>query len=254
MGFHHALDRDIPMARRAWRRSIRIEQQFSRQLRKIARHIADMLAAFNYDQPLAIEHLSQTLNDYADLLHPWATSVADRMIREVAARDDAQWRKVSKQIGVALRSEFDRGETGQAVLSLLDDQVRLIKSIPLDAAERVRKVANENFLQGSRAGALRQAILEGGEVSKSQATLIARTETARTGSVLSQVRAQSIGCTHFIWRTAGDSGVRPSHRKLNGQVFRYDDPPICDPPDHRALPGQIWNCRCIAQPVLPDDL
>ena len=57
---------------------------------------------------------------------------------------------------------------------------------------------------------------------------------------------------HQMWRTVGDNRVRETHRELNGQSFRWDEPPECDP-GHHALPGGIWNCRCWAEPVIPDD-
>jgi len=85
-----------------------------------------------------------------------------------------------------------------------------------------------------------------------RATLIARTETARTASVLVQARAQHVGAESYVWKTAGDWKVRPSHRKLNGTVHRWDDPPLSDLPDYHSHPGQIFNCRCVALPIIPE--
>jgi uncharacterized protein with gpF-like domain len=102
----------------------------------------------------------------------------------------------------------------------------------------------------------------------SHARLIARTETARTASVLTEVRAKSVGSEGYIWRTSLDADVRPkigtpnfaklntlamgSHRKLEGTFHRWDDPPIASENGERAHPGQIYNCRCWPEPVLPD--
>ena len=97
-----------------------------------------------------------------------------------------------------------------------------------------------------------KAIQRTGEVTKARADLISRTEVSRTAATLTQVRAEHVGSTHFIWVTSGDSDVRESHKKLNGKVFMWSDPPVCDPPNYRALPGCIWNCRCYAHVILPD--
>jgi SPP1 gp7 family putative phage head morphogenesis protein len=43
----------------------------------------------------------------------------------------------------------------------------------------------------------------------------------------------------WIYRTAGDSRVRPSHREMNGRVFRADDPVW-----QRWYPPNGWGCRC----------
>lgn len=52
--------------------------------------------------------------------------------------------------------------------------------------------------------------------------------------------------THYIWRTAGDSKVRPSHAANNGKIFAWDNPP---PTGH---PGEDFGCRCTAEPYIPD--
>ena len=86
-----------------------------------------------------------------------------------------------------------------------------------------------------------------------RATLIARTETARTASVLVQARAEHIGVTHYQWQAVMDARTRASHAKLDGKVFAWAVAPLSDPPDHYAHPGQIWNCRCVALPILPGE-
>jgi SPP1 gp7 family putative phage head morphogenesis protein len=87
---------------------------------------------------------------------------------------------------------------------------------------------------------------------RARATLIARTETARSASVLVQARSEYIGAEQYIWQTAGDWKVRPGHRKLNRSVQRWDSPPLSDPPDYHSHPGQIFNCRCVALPIIPE--
>lgn len=174
------------------------------------------------------------------------------MIAEVEARDRAAWMRAAAEIGSGLRRELAVAPTGEVVKQRLADQVQLITSLPTEAAERVHTLATEAVGNGQRSSEIVAEIMRSGDVSKGRAETIARTEVSRTQVELSRARAMSIGSTHFIWRTAGDSGVRPTHRALNGQSFRWDDPPECDP-GYRALPGGIFNCRCYPEPVLPDD-
>jgi SPP1 gp7 family putative phage head morphogenesis protein len=153
-----------------------------------------------------------------------------------------------------LRRQIESTPTGALVRQRLDDQVVLITSLPTEAAERVRVLANEALLTGTRASALSAKIMETGEVAKSRANLIARTETSRTATELTRARAKYVGSTHFVWRTSNDSSVRPSHRRLDGMMFEWSNPPVCDAPDIRALPGSTFNCRCFPEVVLPDDV
>jgi SPP1 gp7 family putative phage head morphogenesis protein len=221
-------------------------------LRKIAQHVSDLISAFDPSQPGVTEQIEMQLEQYAQLIDPWAKAVSQRMIAEVNSRDRQAWRETGEKIGRNLRREIEDAPVGRVMRELLDEQTSLITSIPRKAAERVRAVTLKGISEGLRPAAYVDDIMRTGHVTKSRATLIARTEVARTASMLTQVRAESVGATHYIWTTAGDSNVRPSHKKLNGKVFAFADPPVCDPPDHRANPGQIWNCRCIARPIIPE--
>ena len=48
----------------------------------------------------------------------------------------------------------------------------------------------------------------------------------------------------YIWRSQNDARVRAAHRENNGQVFAWSSPPL------GGHPGEDWNCRCIAEPVI----
>lgn len=245
--------------RKAFKRSKQVERRYERMLRKVAQHVQSIVDAFNPEPseegaPLNAEVLAQidaALNRYASTLGPWAEAVADRMVKEVAARDETNWFDVSRKMGRALRKEIETAPTGRVMRERLEAQTSLITSIPREAAERVRKLTLEGITQGTRPREIAKEIMRSGEVAESRATLIARTEVSRTATELTRARAEHVGSTHFIWRTAGDSDVRPTHRALNGKVFRWDDPPECDP-GHHALPGAIWNCRCYPEPLLDE--
>lgn len=241
-----------PSPRSAFRRAKRLEEQYGRRLRSIARHIGDLVRGFDLTDVFGVAGpLQAALRRYAEILDPWARSVADRMVKEVAAHDETSWRKMSADIGRNLRREIETAPTGLVMRESLERQVGLIKSLPLEAAQRVQKLTTEGITQGRRAADIAAELMETEKVSKSRATLIARTEVSRTATELTKARALHVGSTEFIWRTAGDSDVRDTHRALNGKAFRWDDPPECDP-GHRALPGGIWNCRCYAEVVVPD--
>lgn len=237
-------------ARAAFQASRKAEKQFGQQLRRIADHIAQIIRDTQDGSMQATVEIGRWMARYSEMLDPWARSVATRMHAEIDARDTQQWEDYAARFGVELRRQMIETPVGSQIRALMDDQVGLIKSLPLEAARRVHDMAIDGHGKGQRPDAIMQEILATGEVTKSRARLIARTEVARTASVFNEVRARNLGCTHFVWRTVGDASVRQTHRALAGKVFAYDDPPECDP-GHRALPGQIWNCRCWAEPILP---
>lgn len=244
-----AFDRAKTQQEKAFKRSKVTERRYAKMLRTVAIHVGAIVDAFNPtpttpDEPIdpsLTAQIEAALNRYSNQLDDWAFAVADRMVKEVAARDESSWFEVSRKMGRALRKEIAEAPTGQVMRERLEAQTALITSIPREAAERVRKLTLEGIVQGTRPAQIAKEIMRSGEVAESRAMLIARTEVSRTATELTRARAEYIGSTHFIWRTAGDSDVRPSHRALNGKTFRWDDPPECDP-GHHALPGAIWNC------------
>ena len=235
----------------------RAEAGYVRQLRAVARHIDNFIRGF---VPRGAEEVTadvaarieEFLRQYAMLLRPWAERVAQRMLVEVSTRDMRVWSQLGNEMGIALRREIETAPTGDVMRQALADQVHLITSLPRDAADRVHHLTNEGIIHGRRAKEIADEIMKTGEVTRSRAELIARTESSRTSAELTKARAQHIGATHFQWITAGDRNVRPRHRKLNGKVFAFDDPPVIGEKGERGLPGTIYNCRCVMLPVIPE--
>lgn len=235
------------------------EESYARRLRKLANHIHDIIHDFVVGNdftpealPFNLSALVNLLRRYAEIINPWAVSVASRMIAETARRDVAAWKSHSREISRNLQQEIQAAPTGEAMREFLSTQVRLIRSIPEDAAQRVHDIAVGNLYQGIRYSGLIDEIIRTGQVSKAKATLIARTETSRVASTLTMVRAKQIGATHYIWMTMGDEIVRPSHKHMNGKICEWANPPVVDvgkPPYHA---GMIYNCRCVPVPIIPD--
>jgi len=174
------------------------------------------------------------------------------MLADVNRRNERAWRETGKEMGKALRMEISYAPTGNAFAMLLDLQVGLIKSIPLDAAQRVQALTVEGLVTGERAKSIAAEIMRTEDVSKSKATLIARTEVARAASVLTESRARFVGSEGYIWRSSGDADVRPSHQKMDGKYVRWDKPPVTDKGLGPYHAGCGPNCRCYPDPVIPN--
>lgn len=235
-----------------------------------------------------MHRITAALDEYGEAIEPWARAVAWRMIAETNRRDKSAWEQYTEGMGAALREELRNAPIGEHVSQLLESQVDLITSLPheagmwvheqslnaLEAGQRYQeKTAIESGWDPER-GVWTRALPPRTELTealakatpgatekwlRNRATLIARTETARTASVLVQARSKHIGAELYQWVTAGDWKVRESHRKLERArtpygigIYSWDDPPLSDPPDHHSHPGQIWNCRCTALPIIPE--
>lgn len=245
--------RDRKRQRETFERVRRADSYYGVQLRKIAKHIDDIVRGFDHPlQPAQEDELQRALERYSDLLRPWARNVGRRMVMEVARRDENAWARFTRNMSAAIRQEIQNTPIGEALARFLEDQVTLITSLPLDAAKRVHELTLEARITGARIPDLVDEIMKTGQVTKSRATLIARTETARTATGLTMVRARAIGSDGYIWRTVQDEDVRKRHRALEGKFIKWDSPPIAGERGERAHAGMIYNCRCFPEPVVPD--
>jgi SPP1 gp7 family putative phage head morphogenesis protein len=199
-----------------------------------------------------LPRIQLALKKYAELITPWAEETARNVVNEIDFLDAKAWKKAASQMGVELRAELTLAPTGKVMQEFMREQVRLITSLPLDAGARVHKLTIEGLNNSTRFKSIADEIARTGQVTASRATLIARTETARTAAALTMARAQHIGSDGYIWRTVGDTDVRPRHRKLNGRFFAWDNPPVAGEQGEHAHAGMIYNCRCYPEPVIPE--
>lgn len=225
------------------------EQKYASRLRKIAAHCETIVNGFPLSDPNSVASITQLLDAYASMLDAWAVQTASNMLMDVALRDERTWKEHAKDLSRGLREEIQRAPTGQVMQELLAEQVGLIKSIPREAAERVHRLAVQGLTDSTRASEIAKEIQRTGEVAKSRANLIARTEVSRTASTLTQARAQHIGSEGYIWRIS-DGDARHSHREMEGKFVRWDSPPTLDGMKGHA--GCLPNCRCYPEPVIPE--
>lgn len=240
-------------AQHKFRKSRRAELDYAKKLRSIAQQVGVIVKGFTTKEGVVFDKdaLMRALEKYADMITPWARAVASRMLDDIKRRDEAMWIEMGNEIGRNLREEIEHAHTGEAMRKALDDQVALITSLPREAGRRVHDLTLKALVESGRAKEIAEEILRTGEVTKSRATLIARTETGRVASELLKVRAESAGVTHYIWHTSHDADVRASHKKMDGKVFEFNNPPEVEP-GHRYHPGAFPNCRCWAEPIVPE--
>lgn len=88
------------------------------------------------------------------------------------------------------------------------------------------------------------------------AKLIARTETAKLQTAITEYRAKNVGSVAYIWRSSNDMRTRKSHKDMNDVIvfWRHDSQkPLID--KMRGNAGEFPNCRCTALPIVDiDDL
>lgn len=178
------------------------------------------------------------------MLDDWAAMVGQKMFLQVEREEWNQWKSVSQQISEGLRDVVGNTPIGQVTQDIVYRQIQLMKSLPLEAADRVREIqqrAIQATIHGERPDALYEMIMQSGDVAAGRAKMIARTEIGRTTGALTQARALAVGSEGYWWRIEG-AGTRPSHKKMRDKFVYWHNPPTLDGMTGHA--GCLPNCKC----------
>lgn len=229
-----------------------VERRYGLILRQVARVVGAMVNA-HVDGPTIRnqEKLKQQLELYSQALGPWAEKVAADFISAINRDNKKAWASHSKKMAAQLKNEMANSSVGLMAKQLQAQQVALIKSIPIDAGIRAQKLALEAATGGRRADEVASELANTENITANRATLIARTEIAKANAAITQARSEYVGATHYIWRTAGDGDVRESHREVDGKIFSFMAPPMLSD-GMVGNPGEFPNCRCFAEPIIPE--
>jgi SPP1 gp7 family putative phage head morphogenesis protein len=239
--------------RERWLMARQAESSYNTRLRQVARQVDAIVRGIAPDGVVPNDGaLRRTLAGYAEMLEPWAQAVARYMFADVARRNAKAWKEIGGEMSRALQAEIAHAPTGMLYSALQAEQVTLIKSLPLKAAERIHELTTGALYSSARPDEVAKEILRTGNVTASRATLIARTEVSRTASNLTQARAMFVGSPGYTWRTSRDADVRETHQAMEGKYVPWGRPPKTDKNLDPYHAGCGPNCRCYPDPVLPN--
>ena len=135
-----------------------------------------------------------------------------------------------------------------------DEDLDKIESDPLACGSYSYDIVMDGFVDGKSLTDIQRDIQAQYGIDKRHAAFIARDQTAKLNAAITERQQKDAGVRRYKWSTSGDERVRSDHKKLDGRVFSYDDPPVVDSrTGRRCNPGQDYNCRCVAIPVFDID-
>jgi len=131
-----------------------------------------------------------------------------------------------------------------------------IQDFARDEILKLRQDVAAAVFSGNRYESLVTAITDSYGVTQRKAKFLARQETSLMVTKFKEARYTEAGITEYRWQCVAGSKahpVRPAHKKLDGSIQKWNDPPITSEPGdpvRRNNPGQDFNCRCIARPIV----
>lgn len=249
------------MTTQNWQLRRRIERQYAKSIEQLMKGLRPRLNGV--DSPFLVQ---QIISNYArsPTFKRIAKHIAQSMATSVFSDGHRTWREAARagskgrMIYNALKKELN-GPVGKVYRHIIENNAELIRSVPPNLAQRLSKKAAEVYESGQRGKSFEDAILSlVPDMTRSHARLIARTETSKASTALTQARAEAAGVDWYVWRTSEDERVRDSHRKMEGVVISWDEPPSPEKLNHERSygayhAGNIFNCRCYPQPLLEYD-
>lgn len=161
---------------------------------------------------------------------------------------------------IAVDVKFTPEQRAQLIEKYADDMSRYIQNWTEDEIIKMRKWIIGGATNGGRYEsridsyeAIVKQIDKGNQHALSKAKFLARQETNLFLSAYREMRYRDAGVNKYRWKTvigSPDHPVRDTHKALDGKIFTWDNPPITDEKGSRNHPGQDFNCRCHAIPVV----
>jgi len=246
------------MTFKAWEARRHIETKYKTALHKLGRFLLDQIGEGD-----TVEAIASKLDNLgnSEAFTDWAQSLARTFVTNTLEENAKTWRQAARmsgqgqEINAMLQRELS-GPVGDLVRAMIDDNAKYIKSVPQDVAQRLTNHVASQAQSGSRTAYKTTEFKEYvGNMSDWHAKLISRTESAKAMSALTQARAEYTGHDWGIWHTAEDGRVRKSHKKMDDVLFRFSDKPapeelVGEKSAGHYGPGEIYNCRCYAEPVI----
>lgn len=245
-----------------WAPKRRIETRYRRAILAAIWRLEESLSGL--EDPTEI---LMTIHEFAnsESFERYSKAAAGMMVTHLFSDAGKTWREAAhansngRMIYEALKKELE-GPIGNIINYQIQENAKLIKSLPEDIARQVNQhILNETF-KGKRSSDIAAEIKEMfPDASEAKASLIARTEVGKTSTALTQARSQQMGINWYVWRTSEDKRTRDAHKLMDKVLCSFNDPPAPEQLNHEKHvpghygPGEIWNCRCYPEPIISLD-
>ena len=232
-----------------WKPKQRIEQRYAQELLSLLKKY--------FAGGISVSQV--TLNEFFRL---YAEQAARRMVVGLLVESARNWRQAAREsmrgrlIYESLLAEL-RGPMGKRFNQIVYQNAELISSLPLTISRQVTKYMATNFVSGQRAASAESELAKkyASHLASWHVKLIARTETSKASTALTRARAEQLSLDWYVWETSQDQRVRFAHRKMQGILCNWNEPPapellVGEKSQGHYAPGDIYNCRCYPAPLL----
>lgn len=176
--------------------------------------------------------------------------VADLFDRTIY-RVDSEFKKNAARLGVA--PELTKEARKKIADEWANNMNLYIKKFTEEEITRLRKDVQRSTLAGVRYESMVSTISKSYGVSQRKAKFLARQETSLLRTKIVETRYREVGVEQYRWQAVAGTEAHPTrkiHKELSGKIFTWDNPPVTSEDGRHNHPGQDFNCRCVAIPLV----
>ncbi len=183
---------------------------------------------------------------------PDARFTRDAFVRENVDLWTELGREIASRMGEALRQvRLDAPRANaRAVNAARKANVALISGLEPGQTKQIERLLKSGQEQGVRHETLIEQVQEITGYGESRSRLIARDQAVKHNAAVQEAQARAAGVTRYRWIAVRDEATRPMHKALDGTIHTYDSPPVTNNNGDRNSPGEDYQCRCSAAPVI----
>lgn len=240
-----------------------MDKRVEREINKIFNSVYKKIFSAENVKQLREGNQEGILNKYvvfqtSEKYDKFASEFAKELAKIGLNRQKGIWRKfyevAKKSHNVSLPYSYNEYEQ-KMMQQIITHNFQMIKSIPQRVMEVLEYKAVGTLIDEVANGKLPRGSFKK-ELDKhgsKKARLIARTETAKLQSAITENRATNLGSVVYEWVASHDRRTRESHKEMDGVIvfWRPDaQKPLRD--NMRGNAGEFPNCRCYGAPILDE--
>lgn len=181
--------------------------------------------------------------------------LAKYFVDKAAGATDVQLKQILKKAGFMVEFKTTKA-INNAMQAAIGENVSLISSIAEQHLSEVEGLVMRSMQRGRDLGSLTEELTQRYDITKRRASFIARDQANKMTAVINRTRQVELGITQARWRHShGGKHPRKSHVEASqadgGKGKLYDVREGCLIDGEKIWPGELPNCRCTAQSVIP---
>lgn len=178
-----------------------------------------------------------------------AAALAEQFVQGCQNDSEADLRRRLRRAGFGVQFLPDADLRRRLGLAI-EQNVSLITSISEQYHDGVEALVTNAVLKGGDLGQLTQGLQTRYGISERRAAWIARDQNHKVNQSVERMRCLELGLKEARWRhVGGGRHPREDHVKANGR--RYPIAKGCEISGERIQPGELPNCHCRAEFIIP---